>query len=427
MCSRPILILFFAVAACAPSQAPRDRTFKPIEPAAAPFWDRQTTETADLLNAIAADFNKQWTGIPLKVVQSGDYRDIYLKVTASIRGGALPAMAVAYESMTAEYVRAGAVAPLDDLIRDPERGLTQAELDDYFPAVLETNRFHQYGGKLYSFPFTKSVLVMYFNKRVLNAAGFDAPPAAWDQFLEQCRAIKAKTGNFAWAFDVDASTMNGMILSMGGEMLDGEKTAFDSPASIRYFELMETLAREQLVYQLPPRTFNDEAAFREDKIAFILRSSASKPHVERQMNDPAAWGVALIPQDDPARPRTVLLGANVCIFNTTPEQKETAWAFVKYFTSPEVSVRWALGTGYVPIRKSAVNDPALQAFWAEWEYNRVPFDALPYAVPQPNIIGWQEVRDAMHKALTAVLAGLKSGRQAALDLKREADAILAAY
>jgi sn-glycerol 3-phosphate transport system substrate-binding protein len=177
--------LLLVVIGCGPSPDPaagqgaaatRARTFKPINTEAATFWDRQTTESAELLRRIASEFNGGRAGLPVKVEHIGGYSDIYRKVTASIQARTLPAMAVAYESMTAEYVRSGAVLALDDLMADPERGLSQTDLDDFFPAVIETNTFPELDGKMYSFPFCKSVLMMYFNKRVLAEAGIGRPP-----------------------------------------------------------------------------------------------------------------------------------------------------------------------------------------------------------------------------------------------------------
>ena len=400
--------------------------YKPIDDSTAPFWDRQTTETAKLLQEIADEFNQSREGLPLRLVQGGGYSDIYRKVTASIQAGKLPALAVAYESMTSEYARAGAIVPMETFFDDPELGLSEEELADFFPAVLETNTFDEHGGKMYSFPFTKSVLVLFFNKRVMAQAGLYDPPKTWDAFLEQCRAVKRETGKFAIALDLDASTVDGMIFSMGGEVLDGRTTLFDSPESIRVFELFETLTREKLAYQIPTRSYDDEVDFGEDRIAFSLRSSSGKPHFAMMMEGYEGWGMAAIPQADPSDPHTVLYGANISIFDTTPEQKATAWAFTKFFTSPAISVRWALGTGYLPIRKSAAEDPVIQAFWAEWPYNRAAFDCLSFAKPEPNVSGWQEVRSLIEKAQAAVLSGMKSGREAAMDLKRDADAVLAA-
>lgn len=401
--------------------------FKPIDESAAVFWDRQTTETGALIRVLADEFNAKRNGaLPIKIEHTGGYSDIFRKVSASIQAGALPAMAVGYQSMTAEYAQAGAIADLEPFIHDPVAGLSQAELDDFYPVVLETNRYPDLGGKMLSFPFCKSVLMLYFNKTVLSDAGFAAPPATWEEFIEQCRQIKTKTGKPAYAVSIDCSTIAGMIFSLGGEMNDGKHSLFDAPASIRAFEIIETLAKEKLGYQITPGTYDDETAMAQDAVAFCIRSSSGRTNVAMLMqNAQDRWGMACIPQADPTHPRTVLFGPNICIFATTAEQQRTAWEFAKFFTSREISVRWALGTGYLPIRKSSVDDPALQKFWGEWAYNRAAFDCLPVAKSEPNIAGWQEVRSLVEKAETEVLAGLKSGKEAALELKQKTDAVLA--
>jgi multiple sugar transport system substrate-binding protein len=427
--------LVFCAFGCGSGEAGRSadrtagaRTFEPIEKDRAILWDRQTTQTAELLKQLVQEFNRGRQGVPVDAQYIGGYSEIFRKVTASIEAGKLPAMAAAYESMTSEYIEDGAVAPLDALVNDPQSGYTEAELQDFFPVVMEINRYPQFENRMYSFPYTKSVLMLYFNSDVLKSAGLDgAPPRTWDEFLAQCRQVKQKTGQPAYALHVDPSTVDGMIFSMGGKLVEGNTTLFDQPAAIRTFELLETLAKEQLCYQITPQTFDDEAALAQGKVAFTIRTSSSHASVKRLMDAQGlsdSWGIAAIPQADPDNPQTVLFGANVCIFNVSPEQQKAAWDFIRFFTSPDVNVRWALGTGYLPIRKSAAEDPRMQAYWSEWKYNRAAYDCLPFAHPEPKLAGWQKVRTLIEKAETAVLTGLQSGRDAALELKREADAAL---
>ncbi len=413
-----VFLALLCLAGCGGSEG----GFQPIDPSAAVFWDRQTTESAALLREMAGEFNEGYDGLPIKVERAGGYSEIFRKVTASIQARRLPALAVSYESMTTEYVPTGAVADLDPLVG----GLSPEDRADFFPVVLETNVFEEHGGKMYSFPLAKSVLMMYFNKLLLAEAGIDAPPRTWDEFLNQCRQIKEKTGNYAHAISVDCSTIDGMIYSMGGEVIRGRETLFNSPESIRVFELLETLVKEDLAYQVSPGSFDDQVALANGQVAFTLRTSSGRvPMAEMMVDRSGEWGMTRIPQADSGHPATVLFGPNITIFNTTGEQQRAAWAFVKHFTSKESSVRWALGTGYLPLRHSAADDPSMQAFWKEWKYNRAAFDCLPFARPEPNITGWQQVRDLVHHAETAVLSQTKTGREAALELKQRADAALA--
>lgn len=412
-----IAVLGLLLAGCGPRPgvpSARDgATFKPIASDAADLWDRQTTENADVLAAIVSEFNAAQPGLPVKIVQSGNYADIYRKTTAAIQAGTLPSMAVAYGNMTVEYARAGAVAGLDGFIGDPEIGLTDADLADFFPAVLEQNRYSEFDGAILSWPYTKAVLVMYFNTRVLSAAGIDAPPATWDEFVAQCRTIKAKTGKRALCLDVvDASTLNGIIFSWGGEVLKNGAPMYRTPETRAAFEMLATLFKEDLAFQNTPRTFNDQTAFGADEIAFAFRPSSSLPYFKIVMEGMDGWGVAPVPQFDPVKPATVLYGANISVFKTTPEHQQAAWEFLKYFTSPEVNVQWAVQTGYLPCRKSATENPALQAFWAEWPYNRVAFDCLQFARSEPSVAGWQTVRELLVNAVTEVVTGLKNPNDA---------------
>ncbi|MCK5863470.1 MAG: extracellular solute-binding protein [Candidatus Hydrogenedentes bacterium] len=393
---------------------------------AAVFWDRQTTESAELLRTVAKEFNQEWTGLPIKVERSGTYGDIFRKITAGIHAKRLPALAVSYESMTNEYIPTGAVTPLDSLLADPEIGLSAKELSDYFPMMLETNRYATHDGTLYSFPFAKSLLMLYFNKRVLAHSGIEAPPKTWDEFIAQCRQVKKNTSNYAHAVSADCSTLNGMIFSMGGSVIEGRTTLYNTPEALAVFQIYETLFKEKLAYLISPGSYEDNIALSKGDIAFVLRSSSSLEDMKLLMQkDPDGWGLTCIPQRNPETPATVLYGPNICIFNTTEAQKRSAWAFVKHFTAPESAVRWSLKTGYLPVRKSVLTHPDMIAFWKKWPYNRAPFDCLTFARPEPNVAGWQQVRNLAARAVTEVMTGMRDATSSADELKHRADDALA--
>lgn len=419
------LLLAASLTGCSPdptsgNTAPENRRFVPIDPDHAVLWDRQTTETARLLKSIVEEFNGAHDGLDVRVVHTGGYGDIYRKVAASIQAGTLPAMAVAYETMTAEYIRKGAALPLSAYVQDPETGYSDAEWADFFPAVLETNRFSEYDDELYSFPFTKSVLLLYTNRRVLAAAGIDTPPRTWQEFLNASRTIKSELGITPLSLNVSASTLTAIVYSLGGDVVRGSRPHFDSPEVRKAFELLDTLVREGLVYQNQPGTYEDQTSFGQDRVAFNFRPSSNLFYIARLMDDYSTWTVSDIPQLDPAKPANVLYGANICIFRTAPEHQQAAWAFIRHFTSPETTARWAIGTGYLPLRKSAAESPAMQAFFDEQPHHRVPFDILGHARPEPNIAAWQELRGMIENAMVAVLSKMKSGEQAARDLQAEA-------
>ena len=50
---------------------------------------------------------------------------------------------------------------------------------------------------------------------------------------------------------------------------------------------------------------------------------------------------------------------------SSPAKQAAAWELVKFLVAPEQIAGFATASGYVPIRKSAAADPAVQEFWAE--------------------------------------------------------------
>jgi ABC-type glycerol-3-phosphate transport system substrate-binding protein len=393
------------------------------------FWHTQTGPLADGLNRIVDDFNKKTPSARVKAEYAGSYTQTYQKAMAAIQGGGLPNLAVAYESMVADYMRANAVIALDDYVSDGQNGLSKADLDDIFPFALSRNRFPQFGNKLLSFPFTVSNLNMYTNLDMLKQVGVNGAPQTWDDFYAASKAIKEKLNKQAYAASVDTSTIHGMIYSFGGNLVDqsNTKTLYDQKPGVDTFELLERMTKEGLVFQIKPGSNDDQNDLASERAAFMIRSSTSRPFLEPLIKDKFKWGMSLIPQGkDNKEKATTLFGANVAIFKSTPEKQLGAWQFIKYFSSTDVTSDWGALGGYIPVRKSGANvDPYKSYLAKNPELNRVSLDNMQFSRPEPNLIGYQDIRPVIEDAETAVLAGKMTGQQAAKKVKEEADKILA--
>jgi multiple sugar transport system substrate-binding protein len=423
-----LLVLILAAAGCPARQEGATGTSSGGSAAggtmALDFWHTRTQSDAKALEGIVADFNTANPDVKITPRYQGNYTQLFQKVSASIQTHQLPALAVAYESFIADYMTVNIIVPLDDYLKDPKNGLSAEGLADIYPAYLQTNRFPQFNNQLLSFPFTKSNLMLYYNRDLLQKAGFQTPPATWDEFTSQCQAVKKQTGKPVWAVEVDASTVDGIIFSFGGELLseDRKQTLFDSPAALQMFELYDRLFRGGLAYQVGHDDLVNE--FANGNAAFILASSTQRPVVERQSAKPFNWDLAIIPHGAGVKPVTVMYGANICIFKSTPEKQTAAWRFIQYFTSTPITARWATQTGYLPVRKSAASDPALTKFFTDNPRARRAFDVLPDARPEPNVAGWQEVRDRIADAVTSVINHQANPQEAAHTLKQKADAVI---
>ena len=343
------------------------------------------------------------------------YDQIYRKMVVNIRADKAPALAVAYESMVAKYHQAHAVVDLDEYLSHPDYGLSEESLADIFPQFVRANRFKHYENKLLSFPFTKSVLMMYYNKGLLEDLGLEPPPETWTEFVQMCRAVKSRgEGRRGYAISIDASTIDAMVYSFGGGVVNESetRTLFDTPAARRPLELLKTIIDEDLGYTILTRSNDDRIDLANDRAAFIIRSSTSRPYLGMQVEGLkeegkpyADWSLSIIPHAEGCDPVTVLFGANICMLKTTPEVQRGAWEFIKYFTSTQVTAEWATKSGYLPVRRSSLATETLRRFFAEHPRALKPLDALPYAVNEPTVEGWQEVRQYIEDAERAVLTG----------------------
>jgi len=392
------------------------------------FWHTQTGANATALDEMVKTFNDtvgKAKKVTIKAEYQGNYTQLYQKVLAAIQAGSPPDMAVAYESQIADYMKAKAVVEFDAWVN----ALGKQNLDDIFPGYIETNKFPAYGNKMLSFPFTKSVAVMYYNEDALKAAGVRVPtvqqPWTLAEFEDAVKKVtkkdaSGKTTVYGWALTTDTSYFDMAVWAMNGKVLsdDNKKAIYNEGAGLQWAELMDRMVKGGYAYL--PQGYDWQNDFANGKVILTFQSSTGRPYIRDILTDkgkrpePFKWGLALPPQGDPAKPRTVMFGANITIFKTTPLKQTAAWEFVKWFTEPAQTVKWSVASSYMPIRKSAANDPALKAAWEKDPQGKMAFDLVGYSFPEPNVPGWQDARNHITDALTAVVSG-KMTPKAALD------------
>jgi ABC-type glycerol-3-phosphate transport system substrate-binding protein len=387
------------------------------------FWHTQSGGNKSLLEQMAADFTKE-TGIIVRPEYVDGDPKLYQKIMAAIQTGNPPDMVVAHESRVNEYMEAGAVVELDQYINDPEIGLTKSDFNDIWPSYIETNQFPQYDSKMLSFPFIKNVLVMYYNKDLLKAAGYDGPPRTWDQFEEMCIAV-TKNDVIGYEIHPDASTISGWIYSRGGALLDDDlrSVRFDERPGSDALQLIKDLidvgaARQEATMYGDRQDFGAQQVFVTQKCAFTMGSAADRLYYEETIGGSTVaegadfeWGIAMIPQIAGDRePATILYGdgVNIAIFKTTEEKQRACWQFIKWFAGKEQTARWTVGSDYMPVRKSAAETDEVKARLEKSSQYRQALEILPYSKPEPNIHGWQDARAFLKDALVAVMTGQKN-------------------
>src|SRR5439155_13407772 len=111
------------------------------DPVSVTFWHSQTGGNADALQEMVNKFNQSnGKNITLKSEYQGSYTQIFQKIMAAIQAGSPPDVAVAYESMVAEYMKANAVVDLGDYALKGAQAFSKESLDDIFPQYVESQK-----------------------------------------------------------------------------------------------------------------------------------------------------------------------------------------------------------------------------------------------------------------------------------------------
>jgi ABC-type glycerol-3-phosphate transport system substrate-binding protein len=407
-------IMVIATACSGSANAPAQSTQADIEltgPTALVLWHTQTGANAKALQDLVDKYNStndKKTTVTLQY--QGTYTQLYQKNLSAIQAGALPELAVAYESFVADYQKADVVLNLDPYVSSAKNGLTKAQQDDVYKSYFDTNRFPQFGNQLLSFPFTKSLLITYQNDDILKDIG-KSTPKTWDEFEATARAAvkkgaDGKTTRYGWASNVSASTFNGWVVSRGGTLMsaDNKTVAWDGKQGVDAVKLFDKLLKEGVSYV--PKGFDYQTDFGTGKVLFVEESSTGRPFFKSSFKGPINWSVTSIPQTDPTKTRTVQYGANIAIFKSTAEKQLASWLFVKWFTDAAQTAEWAVKSSYMPVRNSAKDTQILKDSWAKDDpQGKQAFDLIGSTVAEPNVRGQQDIRTVIEDLLTAVSAG----------------------
>jgi multiple sugar transport system substrate-binding protein len=115
---------------------------------------------------------------------------------------------------------------------------------------------------------------------------------------------------------------------------------------------------------------------------------------------------------------SVLGGEDIAMFNSA--NKEAAWKFMQFMTDEYAQIAMAK-CGQIPVNKKALeNDMVKQADFA-------PFlEAIKNAKSRPTVASWSEIDNELSVAVTAVMNGEKTAKEAMDELAVKVDALLAA-
>jgi ABC-type glycerol-3-phosphate transport system substrate-binding protein len=390
------------------------------------FWNAYNKNAEKELKVLIPRFEAANPGITVNEIDAHSYNALLQKEQAAIFAGNPPVMGQAYEEWVAGFLQSNAVAELTPFING-KNGLSQSEIADFFAADWADGLMPN--GKRYMMPSSKSDIIFYYNPDILKAAGISSAPQTWDQFaadaVKVTKVANGRASQWGLSMAVDESNWYAFVRSYGSQVVTGKTAAFDNAKALAPVLMFRDLIAKKAVQLVPSTSFQDQNDFTSGRTAMYIGSSAGLSFVLSGSKGRFTPVETILPAG-PAGRVTELFGAPVVLFaKASTAQQEAAWALMKWLTEPAQTAQWAIHTGYMPVRQSALDLAVLKAFYARVPGARASVDSLPFAVLEPPLVGWAQSRDAIQTALEAAFTGRQDAKAAMAAAAQKVNSLLA--
>jgi sn-glycerol 3-phosphate transport system substrate-binding protein len=407
------------------------------------MWHGLNRANEETLQRITQQYNSSQDKVAVTIVNQTGYKETLQKFRTGLGTGDLPDITQIEDTGLQQMIDTQAVTPVQDCV-DAE----DYDLSDYIPRVID---YYTVQHKLWPMPFNVSNPVLYFDKAAFTSAGLDPakPPTTLEQVSDYSAKIKNSGAGYQYGFGLkldpwyieQLSAKGGVPFVNNGNGRDARatKVVFDNPTGLEVFTWMNDMVKQGLAVTNEaegPSAFDNLLGIRSKKVGMTIDSSASLGTISQVLASGEGGGVQLGvgPMPGPTGKGGVLVGGAALYITkkSAPEKRAAAWDFLKYLTSPEVQAEFAAGTGYVPIRKSSVELPAITQLWAKEPGYKVAYDQLVTGVNNvatagPVIGDYQGVRDSVLDAEQAMFSEGVSPQAALTRAAKAADAKIADY
>lgn len=369
------------------------------------FWHAMSQAHQETLQSLADQFMQQHPNIKITLVYQGHYGDLSQKLLAAVAAGTPPVMAQMYEDWTMKFLEAEALMPLEPYI-------PKEVVNDLPESLIETNTYIVDGQPvLMTVPFNKSAMVLFYNTDLI-----DEPPSNWFELrwmAEELTVDKDGDGvidQYGFGIRPYPEFFIEFFHQAGGRIFneDMTKCLLNEPPGIYAMYYLADLKQFSL-YQ----TAYLSGPFGDGRVAMYIGSSAGIPFVASASEGKHGWMTADLPVG-PMNGESMIQGTNLGVFTigTTQQQRDAAVEFIKFLLTKEAQLTWAIGTGYLPVLKSAIESDEWKSYIVDNPERKAPTNMLLKGFVYPHHPNMYNIRQVIGTAFEKVMLGQASPEEA---------------
>ena len=358
---KKLVALLLAVLLLMPTFALAATEYDVTEPITITWWHAHEDQLTEYLNYMVDKFNAEnGMGITVEPVYIGSYGEINTQFIAAAAAGTgtVPALVTCNTSYPASYGKDGLCEVLDPYI-----DAFDYDIEDFGEGLIAST---SYDGEQIALPYLISTQVMYYNKTAADAEGIEMPKTLdeMEAFLEKATIFNedGTTKRYGTVFGGWDYWYYEMLYKNNGVMTvceDGT-TDVNSEKSVEITtKIKEWIDKGYAYYAYGTGASSNMRQLFWDGGAFSVfhTSSLYDTYVTQvaASENPFEVGMCWLPGGNDGESFKSEVGGAAILIPAAASQaeKNAAWQFLMFMTSPEINLYWADKTGYFPTRQSA--------------------------------------------------------------------------
>ena len=289
-------------------------------------------------------YAKTYTKANVKVNWLLGTADLYPNKLQTALLGTNPPDVFELQGVSLAQVKAGLVAPLDDII-----GPVQS---DFLPASLAP---YTVNGHVYAIPMIGDPQFIYYRKSMFQAAGITQTPTTFDELITTAK--KLTSGNRKGLYvgnDGGVVSLTYPLLWTAGDLISSDnKIVFSTDGVAAAYEKLYELNKSGALLIGAPTDWTDPSAFEQGLAAMQWCGLWAMPGITKALGDDFAI-FPLPPVSSQGQPATIAGGWAEAV-GAKSKNMALAKDYVKYLWIDTASIQkdWNVGYGFhVPPRKS---------------------------------------------------------------------------
>ena len=404
-------LVMTTLAGCSSKSGSSDMVTELTEPITIEMWHYMNGGQADALNSIIEDFNAtNDKGITVNAISQGSIVDLNKKVISAAQSNSLPAIINVYPDIATGLIEDKKLVNLSSFINDKNFGMAD-EMDDFVDSFIqETSQWNN--GEVYGLPMTKSTEVLYVNKNMLESLGYtleDLEGLTFEKLAEISNKAVTELGVAGFGFDSSSNAFISSLKMNGLDFVDSKGTINVDNEWVREYMTFFQKQAESGAFRIAGEDKFLSNPFVNQKMLCYQGSSAGYAY----LNNGGAFEIAVVevPVFEGKDKAVMQQGASLFVTNNvSAEAQYAAYEFVKFATNAENTAKFATATGYLPVRKSAVETEIVKNILNDETslysqvYN-VAQKSLPYSYYTPAINNAQSARTVAQEKYEAFMSG----------------------